>query len=37
MGSILTAEKADSGTSDKIFGGAYARDWMETEFGGFEA
>jgi hypothetical protein len=26
-----------SGTSDKIFGGAYATDWMETEFGGFEA
>lgn len=26
-----------SGTSDKILGGAYATDWMETEFGGFEA
>ena len=26
-----------SGTSDKILGGAYANDWMETEFGGFEA
>jgi hypothetical protein len=26
-----------SGTSDKILGGAYAKDWMETEFGGFEA
>jgi hypothetical protein len=26
-----------SGTSDKIIGGAYARDSMETEFGGFEA
>jgi hypothetical protein len=26
-----------SGTSDKIFGGAYARDWMETQFGGFQA
>ena len=26
-----------SGTSEKILGGAYANDWMETEFGGFEA
>ncbi|HXM09916.1 MAG TPA: hypothetical protein VN946_08235 [Terriglobales bacterium] len=26
-----------SGTSDKILGGAYARDFMEAEFGGFEA
>jgi hypothetical protein len=26
-----------SGTSEKILGGAYATDWMETEFGGFEA
>jgi len=26
-----------SGTSDKILGGAYAKDWMETEFGGFQA
>jgi hypothetical protein len=25
-----------SGASDKIFGGAYAKDWMETEFAGFE-
>jgi hypothetical protein len=31
------AKERYSGTSDKIFGGAYARDWMETEFGGFEA
>jgi hypothetical protein len=29
--------KRYSGTSDKIFGGAYARDWMETQFGGFQA
>jgi hypothetical protein len=26
-----------SGNSDKIFGGAYASDWVEVEFGGFEA
>ena len=26
-----------SGNSDKILGGAYATDWMEMEFGGFEA
>ena len=26
-----------SGNSDKIFGGAYATDWIEVEFGGFEA
>jgi len=26
-----------SGTSDKILGGAYATEWMETQFGGFEA
>ncbi len=26
-----------SGTSDKIIGGAYANDWIETEFGAFEA
>jgi hypothetical protein len=26
-----------SGTSDKIFGGGYARDWMETQFAGFKA
>ena len=26
-----------SGTSDKIVGGAYATDWMETQFGAFEA
>jgi hypothetical protein len=26
-----------SGTSDKIIGGAYAGDWMEAQFGGFEA
>ena len=26
-----------SGTSEKILGGAYAEDWMETEFAGFEA
>ena len=26
-----------SGNSDKIFGGAYATDWMEVEFGGFQA
>lgn len=26
-----------SGTSDKIIGGAYANDWMETQFGAFEA
>jgi hypothetical protein len=26
-----------SGTSDKIFGGAYARDWIETQFAGFDA
>jgi hypothetical protein len=31
------ARETYSGASDKIFGGAYARDWMETEFGGFEA
>jgi hypothetical protein len=31
------AKQPYSGTSDKIFGGAYARDWMETEFGGCEA
>ncbi len=26
-----------SSNSDKIFGGAYATNWMEVEFGGFEA
>jgi hypothetical protein len=26
-----------SGTSDKILGGAYAKNWIETEFGGFQA
>ena len=31
------AKETYSGTSDKIFGGAYTTDWMETEFGGFEA
>lgn len=25
-----------SGSSEKIVGGAYARDWVETQFGGFE-
>jgi hypothetical protein len=28
---------AYSGNSDKILGGAYATDWMEVEFGGFDA
>ena len=31
------ANEMYSGTSDKILGGAYATNWMETEFGGFEA
>jgi len=31
------AKETYSGTSDKIFGGAYATDWIETEFGGFQA
>lgn len=26
-----------SGTSEKILGGAYATDWIATEFGGFQA
>lgn len=26
-----------SGTSDKIIGGAYSNDWIETQFGAFEA
>jgi hypothetical protein len=25
-----------SGSSEKIVGGAYAKDWMESQFGGFE-
>lgn len=31
------AKETYSGNSDKILGGAYATNWMEIQFGGFEA